>query len=380
MAEVERETEKPKTSTRELDDVHAHLTTWLAAQLPDGALPEIGTLTTPTSGGMSSETVLFDATWNETGERGGGSAQRHALVARLAPEDSAVPVFPRYDLDRQSRVIRLVGARTAVPVPQVRWFEPDPTALGSAFIVMDQVDGIAPPDVMPYNFGSWLMDASREDQRRLQDASVRVLAEIHGVDATPEELAFLAVDAPGDTALRRHVNDLVAYYEWVRGDLRVPVIEAGFGWIEDNWPEGPGEPLEAVISWGDSRIGNILYRDFEPVAVLDWEMAAVAPREVDIGWMIFIHDFFEHVAQQIELPGMPHFMRREDVAATYEAASGVAPQNLGFYELYAALRHAIVMARVTLRAIHFGESEMPADPDELVLHRNLLREMIGGKS
>ncbi len=135
---------------------------------------------------MSSETVLFDATWNESG-RGG----TRSLVARLAPEDSAVPVFPRYDLDRQARVIRLVGERTDVPVPRVRWFEPDPTPLGSPFIVMDRVEGAAPPDVMPYNFGSWLMDASLEDQRRLQDASVRILAEIHGVEATDDELAFL---------------------------------------------------------------------------------------------------------------------------------------------------------------------------------------------
>jgi len=373
MAEVERETEKPKTSTRELDDVRAALTAWLATQLPADAAPRLGELSTPTSGGMSSETVLFDATWNESGHE-----EARSLVARLAPEDSAVPVFPRYDLDRQARVIRLVGERTGVPVPPVRWFEPDPAPLGSPFIVMDRVDGAAPPDVMPYNFGSWLMDASLDDQRRLQDASVRILAEIHGVDATDDELAFLAVDAPGDTPLRRHVNDLAAYYEWVRGDdLRVPVIEAGFAWIEDHWPEPPGTELETVVSWGDSRVGNILYRDFEPVAVLDWEMAAVGPREVDIGWMIFIHDFFEHVAQQIELPGMPHFMRREDVAATYEAASGVAPRNLEFYEVYAALRHAIVMARVTLRGIHFGEQEMPDDPDELVLHRVLLREMIG---
>ncbi|MGZ8762079.1 MAG: phosphotransferase family protein, partial [Acidimicrobiia bacterium] len=142
MAEVERETEKPKTSTRELDDLHTRLSTWLAAQLPDAAAPEVGALSTPSSGGMSSETLLFDATWNE-----GGSTQRRSLVARLAPEDSAVPVFPRYDLDRQARVIRLVGERTKVPVPEVRWFEADPGPLGSPFIVMDQVDGIAPPDV-----------------------------------------------------------------------------------------------------------------------------------------------------------------------------------------------------------------------------------------
>jgi aminoglycoside phosphotransferase (APT) family kinase protein len=363
MAEVERETEKPKTSTRELDEVHRRLTAWLAAQLPDDAGPKVGGLTTPTSGGMSSETVLFDASWD---------GQTHALVARLAPEESAVPVFPKYDLDLQARVIELVGQRTRVPVPRVRWFEPDRGPLGSPFIVMDRVDGIAPPDVMPYNFGSWLMDAGLDDQRRLQDASVGILAEIHGIDASPEELEFLAVDAPGGTALRRHVNDLASYYEWVRGDLRVPVIDLGFAWIEEHWPVEEGATR---ISWGDSRIGNMLYRDFEPVAVLDWEMAAVAPREVDIGWMIFIHAFFEHVAQQIELPGMPHFMRRDDVAATYEAQSGVAPRDLEFYELYAALRHAIVMARVTLRSVHFGEAEMPTDPDELVLHRNLLREM-----
>ena len=39
-----------------------------------------------------------------------------------------------------------------------------------------------------------------------------------------------------------------------------------------------GRPrTRTVFNWGDSRIGNMLWRDFEPVAVLDWEMATVGP-------------------------------------------------------------------------------------------------------
>ena len=42
-----------------------------------------------------------------------------------------------------------------------------------------------------------------------------------------------------------------------------------------------------MLSWGDSRIGNVLYEDFRPVAVLDWEMATVGPRALDVSWIIF---------------------------------------------------------------------------------------------
>ena len=52
--------------------------------------------------------------------------------------------------------------------------------------------------------------------------------------------------------------------------------------------------------------------------------------------------------------------------------------DLAFYEVYAALRHAIVMARVKARSVHFGDEEAPATPDEAVMHRDLLRLMMAG--
>ena len=71
-------------------------------------------------------------------------------------------------------------------------------------------------------------------------------------------------------------------------------------------------------------------------------MAALGTRGVDLGWMIFIHDFFQDICRVLEMEGMPGFMRSEDVAAAYAEASGVSVPDLEWYEVYAALRHAIV--------------------------------------
>ena len=68
-----------------------------------------------------------------------------------------------------------------------------------------------------------------------------------------------------------------------------------------------------MLCWGDSRIGNVIYRDFEPAGVLDWEMAAIGPREMDVSWMVFAHLVFESITEVFGLPGMPHFLREEDV-------------------------------------------------------------------
>jgi aminoglycoside phosphotransferase (APT) family kinase protein len=272
--------------------------------------------------------------------------------------------------------MRLVGERSSVPVPATLWFEPEPEALGSPFFVMERVDGLVPPDVMPYPFGSWLSEAAPADQRRLQDSSVRTLAALHGASVTPADISFLELDRPGATALRRHVADTAAYYEWVVSDgARSPLIERSFAWLEEHWPD---EEAATTISWGDARIGNMMFRDFEPVAVLDWEMAATGPPEIDLGWMIYLHRFLDDIALQAGLPGMPGFMRLEDVAEAYEAASGHTPRDLGFYTLYAALRHAVVMSRVARRQVLFGEIAMPEDPDDMIMHRASLEEMLAG--
>ncbi|HXX91330.1 MAG TPA: phosphotransferase family protein [Acidimicrobiales bacterium] len=357
---------RPRTSTRDRDALQLGLAAWLGTKVAGAS---ISALVVPESNGMSSETLLFDASWEEDGTR-----RTTGCAARLSPDPDAAPVFPVYDLERQFRAMRLVGERSSVPVPATLWMEPDERHIGTPFFVMERVEGSVPPDIMPYPFGSWLSEATPEQQRRLQDASVGVLVALHGMDVTPGDIAFLELDRPGDTALQRHLAEQRAYYEWVVADgTRSPLIERTFAWLEEHWPVDEGD---TVVSWGDSRIGNVMYRDFEPVAVLDWEMAATGPREIDLGWMVYLHRFLDDIALQAGLPGMPHFMRLDDVAATYEQLSGHTPRDLDFYTMYAALRHAIVMSRVARRQILFGEIEMPGDPDDLIMHRATLEQML----
>jgi aminoglycoside phosphotransferase (APT) family kinase protein len=363
-------------SSRDRDVMRARFGAWLARRLPAGAAPEITALDGTSANGMSSETLLIDATWAEDG----GARAPHHLVARLAPDPADVPVFPRYDLPAQFDTIRLVAELTDVPVPPVLWSEPDPEPLGCPFFVMRRVEGRVPPDIMPYNFGdSWLYDASPADRRHLQDATVGVLARLHAIDRAAERFAFLSPEAPGPlapSALGRRLASTRGWYEFAAGDgFRSPLIERAFAWLDDHWPAHEGPP---VLCWGDSRIGNVMYDGFDPVAVLDWEMATVGPRELDVAWLIYGHRIFEDIAASMDLGGMPDFLRADDVAATYESVTGHAPRDLDWYGTYAAVQYAIVFLRTGARSVHFGEMEMPPAVDDLIINREPLDRMLAG--
>lgn len=364
MDEVAGSTEV-RRSTRDYGELRRKLERWLADRAGQGV--DVVDLVVPDTNGMSSETVLLDADW------GGG---RHRLVARLAPEPSAVPVFPDYDLERQARILRDVRALSDVPVPEVLWSEPGDDVVGTPFFVMRRVDGRVPPDVMPYNFDSWVTAATPDERARMQASTVDLLVRLHAIDDSARRFAYVDVDRPGATAMRRQLADQVAYYEWARGDLRSPIIERTLRWLDEHLPDDEGEP---VLCWGDSRIGNVIYEGFEPVAALDWEMAAIAPPEVDVVWCPYLHRFFEDLAVQLGAPGLPDFLRLDDYAGAYERSSGRTPRHLRFYTVYAAVRFAIVSVRTTLRRVHFGEMALPDDLDDLVMHREGIEALLAGR-
>jgi aminoglycoside phosphotransferase (APT) family kinase protein len=361
---------KLRRSGRDTGLFSARLAEWLATVLPAesaGVVMHDGI----DANGMSSETLFLEATWTEDGRQRDGR-----YVARVAPAAEDVPVFPEYALGDQFDAMRLVGELTDVPVPGVRWMEPTGEVLGSPFFLMDHVEGAVPQDVLPYNFGdNWLFDASPEEQRRLQDLSVATIAELHAIPDAESRFGFLTPrqGVAGDTLLVRNLARTKAWYDFaVAGLGRSPSVERGLAWLEANLPE----TSETVLSWGDARIGNILYRDFAPVAVLDWEMAAIGPRELDLSWLIFAHQVFESITEVLAMPGMPDFLREEDVKATYEKVSGVAVRDLRWYHVYNGVRWAIVFMRTGTRQIHFGEIPRPDDIETLMHHRPLLARLL----
>lgn len=359
-------------SSRDQTEVHDRLEAWLADVLPPGAEPVVTLHAGIDTNGMSSETVILDVTWTEDGERRTGE-----FVARVAPAQADVPVFREYRLQDQYDAMRLAGELTDVPVPAVRWFEQTGAVLGTPLFLMDRVEGIVPPDVMPYPFGdNWLYDADPADQDRLARSSIEAIVKLHAIADPAATFGFLDPAVTGNdgaTPLARNLAKTRAWYEWAALDLtRSPLVDRALAWLEANLPATD----EAVLCWGDARIGNMMYRDFEPVAVLDWEMASIGPRELDVSWIVFAHQVFQTIAQVFELPGMPDFLAEESVKATYRELSGVELGDLTWYHLYNAVIWCVVFMRTGLRQVRFGEIEQPDDIETLFHCKPLVERLL----
>jgi aminoglycoside phosphotransferase (APT) family kinase protein len=360
-------------SSRDTTAVPDLLSRWMATMLPGGVTPRVNVESGVDSNGMSSETIVLTARWDEAGK-----PIERRLVARVAPPDEDVPVFPSYRLDHQFEVIRLVAQKTDVPVPQVRWLEPTAEVLGAPFFVMDYVEGVVPPDVMPYTFGNnWFYDASPESQRTLQDSTIEVLAKLHSIPNAESDFAFLSDGCTEHDALKRHFDWVRSWYDFAVPDIGPsPLLERTFSWLEANWPKEVSA-TRPVLLWGDARIGNVLYSDFRPVAVLDWEMTALGPRELDVAWLIFAHMVFQELTGLAGLPGLPNVLREDDVRSTYQRMTGVELADLAWFYAYSGVMWAIVFMRTGARRVHFGELEKPADPETLFYHGALLKRLIG---
>ncbi|HEU0192152.1 MAG TPA: phosphotransferase family protein [Mycobacterium sp.] len=373
---VEQDVGRLQRSSRDITGLPAALSGWLATVLPGGVAPEVTVESGVDANGMSSETLILSGRWTAD-----GTPVQQRWVARMAPSTDDVPVFPVYRLDHQFELMRLVGELTDVPVPPVRWFEPTGGLLGRPFFLMDRVDGEVPPDVMPYTFGgNWFADAPVERQRELQDATVEVLTKLHAIPRPGERFGFLDEARSGDSALRRHFNWVRDWYAFAVGDIgRSPLLERTFDWLDARWP-ADAAAREPVLCWGDARIGNVMYRDFRPVAVLDWEQAALAPRELDIAWLIFAHKVFQEIAEMATLPGLPDVLTEDDVRAAYRRLTGVELGELHWFYVYSALMWAVVFMRTGARRIHFGEMPKPDKttcPESLFYHGGLLKRLIG---
>jgi aminoglycoside phosphotransferase (APT) family kinase protein len=359
-------------SSRDLRALPDVLSGWLSTVTPGGVEPRITVESGVDANGMSSETIILTGRWEEDGEQ-----REEKWVARVAPTAEDVPVFSEYRMDHQFDVIRLVGEKTDVPVPRVRWLEATGTVLGTPFFLMDYVEGQVPPDVMPYTFGNnWFADAPAERQRELQDSTVEVIAKLHSIPDPQATFGFLD-DGSEPNALRRNLNWLKSWYEFAVPDIgRSELLERALAWLEANWPADVAA-ADPVLVWGDSRVGNVLYSDFRPVAVLDWEMAVLGPREMDAAWIIFAHMVFQELAGLAGLPGLPDFMREADVKETYAKLTGVELGDLHWFYVYSGVIWACVFMRTSARRVRFGEIEKPEDVESLFYHGSVLKRLIG---
>ena len=94
----------------------------------------VGNLELPVGAGGSNETVLFEATWSE-----GGRDERADWVLRIHPDQ--FQLFVDTDFREQFELLSLLHREQLVKVPEMHWYEADPSVLGQPFFVMSRLVG-----------------------------------------------------------------------------------------------------------------------------------------------------------------------------------------------------------------------------------------------
>jgi aminoglycoside phosphotransferase (APT) family kinase protein len=313
---------------------------WLRDRLPHARDLIVSGLRTPSGSGFSGETLLFDAEWVEDGVR-----RHEPLVARVAP--TAYRLFPEPRFEDQCRVMGILGPETRVPVPAVRWFEAGSGPLGAPFVVMDHVAGLVPCDVPTYHQEGWVVDASPADRARRWWGAVDVLAGIHRLDVDALGLRFVDRPEHGRTGIDQQLGYYERFLAWA-GAGELPDARSALAWLRANQPDEAGPPC---LLWGDARIGNVIFRDFEPRAVLDWEMVTLGQPEVDLAWFLY---FDRHHSEGYATPRLAGFPSPGETVARYERLLGRPMRDLAYYEVFAALRFAVIMARLGVLFMEFG--------------------------
>jgi aminoglycoside phosphotransferase (APT) family kinase protein len=251
---------------------------------------------------------------------------RRMVVRRPA----AVPL-PRAD-EGMRREFRFLGALegTDVPHPPPIAFCDDPAVTGSVFYVMGHVDGFMPTDPLPEAF------TGVEAHRELAFAVTDAIAALACVDWRAAGIADLGrPEGFHERQVRRWMTQYTSYPE-----QELPGIERIGEWLDGRVPTA----WEPGIMHGDYHTGNLLVAPDRPArvaAIVDWETATIGDPMLDLAG--FLRFWFETRPAE----GWP---TRDEMIARYVARTGRDIPDLGYYDVLARFKLAVLMEGIHQRS------------------------------
>jgi len=345
--------EKP----RDLDDVRLALVQWFETRVP-GSAPAPGMLSRPVGAGGSNETILFELTADLFDGQG---RTLHNLVLRIEPGDYRL--FREVDIERQFALMRTLSS-CGIKVPMPLFLEPDPGWFGHAFFIMTRAAGKVPVSSPPYNRSGFLADATPAQRNLAWRTAVGELGRIHALDTRPFEHLWPrgAEVGPEEDFLEQERS-----YHWARGGADAPFLFDVLSWLKSNRPQ----TVPAGLSWGDSRLGNMVFgADFNLAAVLDWEQASFGGPLRDLGWWLFFDDLY---SEEIGLDRLEGLGTRGETISLWQSASGRIAADLHWYEVYAGFQLGVLMMR---RCELQGRAQPGANRNNNIFNRKVAK-MLG---
>ena len=247
------------------------------------------------------------------------------------------PLLPSaHAIEREFRVMAALG-KAGFPVPRVHTLCEDDEVIGSAFFVMDHVEGrIFWEPSAP--------DTTAVERTAIFDAMNATMGALHTF--SPEELNLADYGKPADY-LKRQVARWSRQYR-ASQTHSIPAMELLMEWLPDNLPDEP----EARLVHGDFRLDNLIIAPDEPrvLAVLDWELSTLGDPIADFTYhcMQWIMPPSQDgsgigtlVGKDLESLGIPSL---ESYVASYEQRTGLnVLEKLDFYFAFNLFRLAAIL-------------------------------------
>ena len=123
--------------------------------------------------------------------------------------------------------------------------------------------------------------------------------------------------------------------------------------------------MPSTVVHGEYRLGNLLARDDEIVAIIDWELWSREDPRVDLSWFLSYLDADEQPSAIRPTPeGMP---TRAEILAVYEDGVGHAVADLAWFDAHARFKMAAIAAVVNK---HNRRREQPDPGQEALVPRD----------
>lgn len=257
------------------------------------------------------------------------SAGADRYVMRRKPAGKLLP--SAHAVDREYRVITAL-ASSPVPVPRTFGLCTDDAVIGSAFYVMEFVDGRVLWD-------GALPGMSNDERAAIYWEMNRVIAELHKVD--PTALGLGDYGKPGNYFARQIARWTKQYQ--ASATETIEAMDRLIEWLPGNIP--PGD--ETTIVHGDFRLDNLVFHPSEPrvLAVLDWELSTLGHPLADfsyhcMSWHVPPGAFRGLVGHDLAALGIP--LEPEYVARYCERTGreSIDPAHWNFYLAYNMFRAA----------------------------------------
>lgn len=322
------------------DRITVQLQDWLATQKPDWRDIVVKPLNVTLGAGFSADIFFVEVDYVEAGE-----ARGQTLVVRRQPTDLEV-VFGS-SLALQGKMMAALDARGDLPVPPWIGMHLESDILGLPFLVMGKVEGECAKQKPNYNLEGWLVEMTPAQRGQAFANAIAAFGSMARID-WHDGFEFLALPDLGKPGLDQYVGALEAWHKAAGKGRAMPIVDAAMTYVRDNMPDDAG----VNVLWGDPTPSNVMFAPDGGVnALIDWELAALGPAELDLAWWLYFDDLFGRRFGVTRLEGLPS---RDETIAFWEAASGQTARHLDYYDIVAALRMALVAVGAFDRQVGIG--------------------------